>query len=48
MCALCGVLGGPITGPTPSPRPGVFTRNTDAAARRRERMHRVARAQTAS
>ena len=26
------------------PRPGVFTRNTDSAARRRERMHRVAAA----
>src|SRR5215831_3537840 len=27
-----------------TPRPGVFTRNTDAAARRRERMNRVAAA----
>ena len=26
------------------PRPGVFTRNTDSAARRRERMHLVAAA----
>ena len=32
------------TGPTPSPGPGVFTRNTDAASRRRERMKQVAAA----
>jgi hypothetical protein len=42
MCALCGVLGGPEHWTDAALRPGVFTRNTDAAARRRERAHRVA------
>ena len=42
MCALCGVLGGPEHWTDAVARPGVFTRNTDAAARRRERMNRVA------
>jgi hypothetical protein len=44
MCALCGVLGGPEHWTDAVARPGVFTRNTDAAARRRERMRRVAAA----
>jgi hypothetical protein len=44
MCALCGVLGGPEHWTDPVARSGVFTRNTDAAARRRERAHRVAAA----
>ena len=44
MCALCGVLGGADHWTDAIARPGVFTRNTDAAARRRERMHRVAAA----
>jgi hypothetical protein len=41
MCALCGVLGGTEYWTDAVRRPGVFTRNTDAAARRRERAHRV-------
>ena len=44
MCALCGILGAPDHWTDAVPRPGVFTRNTDSAARRRERMHRVAAA----
>jgi hypothetical protein len=44
MCALCGVLGGPEHWTDAVPRPGIFTRNTDPAARRRERMNRVAAA----
>ena len=44
MCALCGVLGGSEHWTDAVARPGVFTRNTDAAARRRERMNRVAAA----
>jgi len=44
MCALCGVLGGPEHWTDAVARPGVFTRNTDAGARRRERMNRVAAA----
>jgi hypothetical protein len=44
MCALCGVLGGPEHWTDAAARPGIFTRNTDAAARRRERLHRVAAA----
>src|SRR6202011_3096367 len=44
MCALCGVLGGPEHWTDAVDRPGVFTRNTDAGARRRERMNRVAAA----
>ena len=44
MCALCGVLGGPEHWTDAVARPGVFTRNTDPAARRRERMNRVAAA----
>jgi hypothetical protein len=44
MCALCGVLGGTEHWTDAVVRPGVFTRNTDAAARRRERMKRVAAA----
>jgi hypothetical protein len=42
MCALCGVLGGPEHWTDLAARPGAFTLNTDAAARRRERAHRVA------
>jgi hypothetical protein len=41
MCALCGVLGGTEHWTDAVARPGVFTRNTDAASRRRERMNRV-------
>ncbi len=44
MCALCGVLGAPEHWTDAAARPGVFTRNTNPAARRRERMHRVAAA----
>jgi hypothetical protein len=44
MCALCGVLGGAEHWTTAAARPGVFTRNTDAAARRRERTSQVAAA----
>jgi hypothetical protein len=44
MCALCGVLGGAEHWTDAVARPGVFTRNTDAASRRRERMSRVAAA----
>ena len=38
MCALCGVLGGAEHWTEAVARPGVFTRNTDPASRRRERM----------
>jgi hypothetical protein len=41
MCALCGVLGTSDHWADAAPRPGVFTPNTDATARRRERMRRV-------
>ena len=44
MCALCGVLGGAEHWTDAVARPGVFTRNTDAASRRRERMSSVAAA----
>jgi hypothetical protein len=44
MCALCGVLGGMEHWTDSVARPGIFTRNTDAASRRRERMNRVAAA----
>ena len=44
MCALCGVLGGTEHWTDAVARPGVFTRNTDAASRRRERTQRVAAA----
>ncbi len=44
MCALCGVLGETEHWTDAVARPGVFTRNTDAASRRRERMNRVAAA----
>ena len=44
MCALCGVLGGSEHWTDAVARPGVFTRNTDAASRRRERLNRVAAA----
>jgi hypothetical protein len=44
MCALCGVLGAPEHWTDAAARPGVFSRNTDPAARRRERMHRMAAA----
>ncbi len=44
MCALCGFLGGMEHWTDAVPRPGVFTRNTDPASRRRERMKRVAAA----
>ena len=42
MCALCGVMGGDDHWADAAARPGVFTRNTDTAERRRERMHRIA------
>jgi hypothetical protein len=44
MCALCGVLGGTEHWTDAVARPGVFTRNTGVASRRRERMKRVAAA----
>jgi hypothetical protein len=44
MCALCGVLGGAEHWTAAVARPGVFTRNTDAASRQRERLDRVAAA----
>jgi hypothetical protein len=44
MCALCGVLGGAEHWTDAVARPSVFTRNTDAASRRRERLNRVAAA----
>src|ERR1700730_18491930 len=44
MCALCGVLGGPEHWTDAVARSGVFTRNTDAPDRPRERMNRVAAA----
>jgi hypothetical protein len=44
MCGLCGVLGGSDHWTDAAARPGIFTRNTDPASRRRERMHRVAAA----
>jgi hypothetical protein len=42
MCALCGVLGGAEHWAAAVDRPGVFTRSTDAASRRRERTGQVA------
>jgi hypothetical protein len=45
MCGLCGVLGGPAHWTDAAARPGVFTRNTDEAQRRRERRNRVAQAE---
>ena len=42
MCALCGILGGPEHWMDAAPRAGVYTRNGDPAARRRERARRVA------
>jgi hypothetical protein len=44
MCALCGVLGGSDHWADAIDRPGIFTRNTDATSRRRERTRRVAAA----
>jgi hypothetical protein len=44
MCALCGVLRGAEHWTAAAPRPGVLTRNTDPASRRRERMKQVAAA----
>ena len=44
MCALCGVLGGAEHWTDAVAKPGVFTRNTDGASRRRERLNRVAAA----
>ncbi len=44
MCALCGVLGGGGHWTDAAARLGVFTRNVDSAARRRERARRVAEA----
>src|SRR3954471_23712884 len=41
---MCGVLGGSEHWTDAVARPGIFTRNTDPAARRRERMNRVAAA----
>lgn len=41
MCSLCGVLGGNEHWADAVARPGVFTRNTDRLARRRERATRV-------
>ena len=44
MCALCGVLGDAEHWTGAVTRPGVFTRNTDPASRRRERIKQVAEA----
>jgi hypothetical protein len=44
MCALCGILGGAEHWTGAVARPGVFTRNTDAASRRQERSGQVAAA----
>ena len=44
MCALCGVLGGSGHWTDAALRPGIFTRNVDSLQRRRERAHRIARA----
>jgi hypothetical protein len=44
MCALCGVLGSADHWADAVARPGVFTRNTDTAERRRERSRRIAHA----
>ena len=44
MCALCGVLGDAEHWTAAVARPGVFTRNTDPASRRRDRMKQVAAA----
>src|SRR5437764_11185179 len=44
MCALCGVLGGAEHWTSANARPGVFTRSTDPASRRRERTSQVAAA----
>jgi len=44
MCALCGALGGAEHWTDAVARPGFFTRNTDAASRRRERLNRMAAA----
>ena len=41
MCSLCGVLGGNEHWTDAVARPGVYTRNIDAVARRRERASRV-------
>jgi hypothetical protein len=41
MCALCGVLGGTEHWTDAVPPPGISTRSTNAASRRRERMKRV-------
>lgn len=41
MCSLCGVLGGNEHWTDAAPRPGVYTRNADSLARRRERANRV-------
>ena len=46
MCALCGVLGGDGHWTDAAARPGVFTRNVGSLQRRRERINRVACAQT--
>jgi hypothetical protein len=44
MCALCGVLGAAEHWTAAVARPGVFTRNTDPASRRRDRANQVAAA----
>jgi hypothetical protein len=41
MCSLCGVIGGNEHWADAVARPGVFTRATGAAERRRERARRV-------
>ena len=42
MCALCGVLGGRDHWTDPLKRDGVYVRAADPAARRRERVRRIA------
>lgn len=46
MCALCGVLGGNDHWTDPIGREGVYVRGQDAGERRRERMLRIAEANT--
>ena len=41
MCALCGVLGGAEHWTDAVARPGAFSRSTDPASRRRERISQV-------
>jgi hypothetical protein len=46
MCALCGVLGGNDHWTDPVKREGVYTRGSSPSDRRRERLIRIAEANT--